>query len=45
LSEQIGGRLNAVSALKGFQEDKQSKPRFVIDNFLPTILATYAHKP
>ncbi|MBN3722592.1 class I SAM-dependent methyltransferase [Burkholderia sp. Ac-20379] len=44
LSEQIGGQLEAGFVLKGFHEDKQPKPRFVIDNFLPTFLATFAVK-
>lgn len=44
LSEQIGGQLEAGFMLKGFYEDKQPKPRFVIDNFLPTFLATFAIK-
>ncbi|QKM57001.1 class I SAM-dependent methyltransferase [Burkholderia glumae] len=42
LSEQIGGQLEAGFLLKGFYEDEQPKPRFVIDNFLPTFLATLA---
>jgi SAM-dependent methyltransferase len=44
LSEQIGGQLEAGFVLKGFYEDRQPKPRFVIDNFLPTFLATLALK-
>jgi SAM-dependent methyltransferase len=44
LGEQIGGQLEAGFVLKGFYEDKQPKPRFVIDNFLPTFLATLAVK-
>lgn len=44
LSEQIGGQLEAGFVLKGFYEGKQPKPRFVIDNFLPTFLATLAVK-
>ncbi|PTN49804.1 SAM-dependent methyltransferase, partial [Achromobacter xylosoxidans] len=30
---------------KGFYEDEQPQPRFLIDRFLPTFLATYAVKP
>jgi SAM-dependent methyltransferase len=44
LTEQIGGQLEAGFVLKGFYEDRQPKPRFVIDNFLPTFLATLALK-
>ncbi len=44
LSEQIGGQLEAGFVLKGFYEDQQPKPWFVIDNFLPTFLATFALK-
>ncbi|WP_374626749.1 class I SAM-dependent methyltransferase [Pandoraea sp.] len=45
LSEQIGGQLEAGFVLKGFYEDEQPKPRFVIEHFLPSFLATYAIKP
>jgi SAM-dependent methyltransferase len=45
LDEQIGGQLEAGFLLKGFYEDEQPQPRFLIDRFLPTFLATYAVKP
>ena len=45
LDEQIGGQLEAGFLLKGFYEDEQPQPRFLIDRFLPTFLATYALKP
>jgi SAM-dependent methyltransferase len=45
LAEQIGGQLDAGFVLKGFLEDEQPRPRFLIDRYLPTFLATYAHKP
>ncbi|AJC20530.1 class I SAM-dependent methyltransferase [Pandoraea pulmonicola] len=45
LTEQIGGQLEAGFVLKGFVEDEQPNPRFVIDKFLPTFLATCAVKP
>lgn len=45
LSEQIGGQLDAGFLLKGFLEDEQPNPRFVIDRYLPTFVATYAVKP
>ena len=45
LSEQIGGQLEAGFLIKGFYEDEQARPRFLIDRFLPTFLATYALKP
>ena len=45
LGEQIGGQLEAGFLLKGFYEDEQPQPRFLIDRFLPTFLATHAGKP
>ncbi|ODP34760.1 class I SAM-dependent methyltransferase [Pandoraea sp. ISTKB] len=45
LSEQIGGQLEAGFLLKGFIEDDQPNPRFVIDRFMATFVATYAVKP
>jgi len=45
LSEQIGGQLEAGFVLTGFYEDNQPNPRFVIDRYLPTFLATRAGKP
>lgn len=45
LGEQIGGQLDAGFLLKGFYEDEQPQPRFLIDRFLPTFLATHAVKP
>jgi SAM-dependent methyltransferase len=45
LSEQIGGQLDAGFVLQGFYEDEQPHPRFVIDNYIPTFLATNALKP
>ncbi len=45
LAEQIGGQLEAGFLLKGFYEDEQPQPRFLIDRYLPTFLATYAIKP
>ena len=45
LSEQINGQLEAGFVLKGFHEDNQPNPRFVIEKFLPSFLATYAYKP
>ncbi|QKH33495.1 class I SAM-dependent methyltransferase [Achromobacter pestifer] len=45
LGEQIGGQLEAGFLLKGFYEDEQPQPRFLIDRYLPTFLATYAVKP
>jgi hypothetical protein len=37
--------LEAGFVLKGFYEDWQPHPRFVIDHFLPSFLATRALKP
>ena len=45
LTQQIGGQLEAGFVLKGFYEDWQPHPQFVIDHFLPTFLATQALKP
>ncbi len=45
LADLIGGQLAAGFVLKGFHEDMQPAPRFVIDRFLPTFLASYALKP
>lgn len=45
LAEQIGGQLEAGFVLRGFLEDEQPNPRFVVDRFVPTFLATWAEKP
>jgi len=45
LGEQIGGQLEAGFVLTGFYEDFQPRPRFVIDRYLPTFLASRASKP
>jgi SAM-dependent methyltransferase len=45
LTEQIGGQLEAGFVLTGFYEDYQPRPRFVIDRYLPTFLASRASKP
>ncbi|MQA40819.1 class I SAM-dependent methyltransferase [Rugamonas aquatica] len=45
LGEQIGGQMEAGFVLTGFHEDHQPQPRFVIDRYLPTFLATRASKP
>ncbi|MGC4012375.1 MAG: class I SAM-dependent methyltransferase [Pseudomonas sp.] len=45
LAEQIGGQLEAGFVLRGFLEDEQPNPRFVVDRFVPTFLATWADKP
>jgi len=45
LGAQIGGQLEAGFVLTGFYEDSQPHPRFVIDRYLPTFLATRARKP
>jgi len=45
LQAQIGGQVEAGFALTGFYEDWQPNPRFVIDRYVPTFLATRAHKP
>jgi SAM-dependent methyltransferase len=45
LADQIGGQLDAGFVIAGFQEDTQPAPRFLIDRYLPTFLATCAVKP
>ncbi|PKH24777.1 SAM-dependent methyltransferase [Enterobacterales bacterium CwR94] len=45
LSEQIGGQLEAGFRLAGFYEDNQPHPRFLIEHYLPSFIATYALKP
>ncbi|WP_272690064.1 class I SAM-dependent methyltransferase [Providencia sp. PROV152] len=44
LTDLIGGQINAGFNIAGFLEDWQPNPRFVIDNYLPTFLATLAIK-
>ncbi|MGH8819004.1 MAG: class I SAM-dependent methyltransferase [Achromobacter pestifer] len=45
LADQIGGQLEAGFLLAGFHEDHAPTPRFLIDRYVPTFLATYAVKP
>lgn len=45
LRDQIGGQLDAGFLLAGFHEDLQPQPRFLIDRYVPTFLATRAVKP
>ncbi len=45
LRDQIGGQLDAGFLLAGFHEDQQPRPRFLIDRYVPTFLATRAVKP
>lgn len=44
LTDLIGGQIKAGFQLAGFYEDWQPNPRFVIDHYLPTFLATFAIK-
>ncbi|HEV7306550.1 class I SAM-dependent methyltransferase [Ensifer sp.] len=44
LADQIEGQLQAGFLLAGFHEDWQPSPRFVIDSFVPTFIATCAIK-
>ena len=44
LAEQIDGQLRAGFVLAGFHEDWQPVPRFLIDRFVPTFIATCAIK-
>ena len=45
LQDQIGGQLDAGFLLAGFHEVRQPRPRFVIDGYLPTFLATGPSSP
>lgn len=45
LKEQINGQLNAGFILTGFDETFQPNPRFVIDSYMPTFMATCSIKP
>ena len=44
LTELIGGQLDAGFVIDRFMEDWQPKPRFLIDRYLPTFLATRARR-
>lgn len=44
LSDLIGGQITAGFSIDGFYEDKQPNPRFTIDNYLSTFIATKATK-
>ncbi|GFN47440.1 class I SAM-dependent methyltransferase [Candidatus Regiella insecticola] len=44
LMDLIGGQIEAGFSIDGFYEDKQPNPRFVVDKFMPTFLATRAVK-
>ncbi|MEI2300361.1 hypothetical protein [Ensifer sp. MJa1] len=44
LAAQIDGQLRAGFVLTGFHEDWQPSPRFLIDRFVPTFIATCAIK-
>ncbi|MBX9298527.1 class I SAM-dependent methyltransferase [Chromobacterium piscinae] len=45
LAELIGGQVAAGFLIAGFHEDWQPRPRFLIDRYLPTFIATRALKP
>ncbi len=45
LAEQINGQLDAGFMLTGFDETFQPNPRFMIDNYMPTFMATCSIKP
>jgi len=44
LTDLIGGQLAAGFVIENFYEDEQPHPRFLVDRFLPTFLATRALK-
>lgn len=45
LTDLIGGQVENGFLIAGFYEDQQPHPRFVIDRFVPTFIATKAIKP
>lgn len=45
LADQIGGQIEAGFRIAGLSEASAPVPRFVIDDFLPTFIATLAFKP
>ena len=45
LADQIGGQTEAGFRIAGFSEASAPVPRFVIDDFMPTFIATLAFKP
>lgn len=45
LTDQIGGQTDAGFRIVGFAEARAPTPRFIIDRFLPTFIATLALKP
>ncbi|MFD2555299.1 class I SAM-dependent methyltransferase [Sphingobacterium tabacisoli] len=44
LSDLIGGQLEAGFVIADFMEDEQPNPRFLVDRYLPTFMATRAIK-
>ncbi|MET4579448.1 class I SAM-dependent methyltransferase [Ottowia thiooxydans] len=44
LADLIGGQLAAGFSIDGFYEDEQANPRFLVDRFMPTFIATRALK-
>lgn len=44
LSDLLGGQIAAGFVIDGFYEDYQPKPRFLLDRFMPTFLASRASK-
>lgn len=45
LTDLIGGQTKAGFVIGDFYEDEQPKPRFLIDRFMPTFIATRAIRP
>lgn len=40
LTDLIGGQLAAGFSIDGFYEDEQPQPRFLVDRYMPTFIAT-----
>ncbi|MBM3116929.1 class I SAM-dependent methyltransferase [Jeongeupia naejangsanensis] len=45
LTDLIAGQTDAGLAITGFYEDTQPRPRFLLDQYMPTFLATRAIRP
>ncbi|WP_211282920.1 hypothetical protein [Pantoea rwandensis] len=45
LADQINGQLQAGFLVAGFDEVFHPHPRFLIERYMPTFMATYASKP
>ncbi len=44
LTDQINGQLEAGFKITGFYEDEHPNPRFLIEQYMPTMMATKSEK-